>query len=130
MVGVIIATHGQFAEGLVDTAKMFADNISNIKVLPLNTSTSLDDYFDETMEAIEEVDEGDGVIALVDILGGTPSTTLFRAKNKFHKNVKIVTGLNLPMMVALLTELEENTNMDDLAKSLVEAGTLHISIME
>ena len=130
MVGVIIATHGQFAEGLMDTAKMFTDNIGNIKILPLNTSTSLDDYLNQALETIDEVDDGDGVIALVDILGGTPSTTLFTAKNKYHKNVKIVTGLNLPMMVSLLTELDENSTLDELAKTLCESGSLHISIME
>ena len=102
MVGVIIATHGHFADGLVDSAKMFADDIPNIKVLDLTEDKSLDTFTKEVTKAVEEVDTGDGVIALVDILGGCPSTAVFRVKHKQHKNIQIVTGVNLPMIVTFL----------------------------
>lgn len=132
MVGVIIATHGHFADGLVDSAKMFADDIPNIKVLDLTEDKSLDTFTKEVTKAVEEVDTGDGVIALVDILGGCPSTAVFRVKHKQHKNIQIVTGVNLPMIVTLLTllDLEENIDLKELAQSLVKAGTEHIHIME
>ena len=130
MVGVIIATHGHFADGLVDSAKMFADDVPNIKVLDLTEDKTLDQYTNEVVKAVDEVDTGEGVIALVDILGGCPSTTVFRVKHKLHKNIEIVTGVNLPMIVSLLTLMEEDIDLKELAEALVKSGVEHIHIME
>lgn len=128
MVSIVLATHGDMAKGIVNSANMLVGNTDRINVLSLRPDMSPDQFLNEVINVIEKVDDGSGVLALVDIFGGTPNNTIYRAASLKGINLKIITGVNLPMVLDLATNLDENISLDELAKNVEKLGKEQIKI--
>lgn len=100
MIGVLLMSHGQMAEGLLDTCKLFfGDDIPQIKALCLQACDSPEEFDERIREAINELDDGHGVIGFCDLLGGTPCNRSFYVLND---RFQVVTGMNMPVVMELL----------------------------
>lgn len=124
MVGIIVVSHGMFACEAVKSAAMLVghgEKMASEGVLETDTPES---FYKRVHKIVEEVDGGDGVIALVDLFGGTPNNTVFQLKRE--KNVRIITGFNLPMLIYAITERTEKTTQDELVKALMSVGASEI----
>jgi len=100
MLGIVLISHGGMAEGMVDSAKLFfGDTIEQLAFVSLKMEDNPDDFQVSLTEAIKEVDTGEGVIVLADLLGGTPSN---RAAYVASENVQVITGMNLTIFLELL----------------------------
>lgn len=99
MVGIILASHGEFAEGILQSGKMIFGEQENVKAVTLMPSEGPDDFKTKLKDAIDSFDNQDEVLFLVDLWGGTPfnqANTLFEE----HKDKwAIVAGMNLPMLI-------------------------------
>ncbi len=99
MVGIIIASHGEFANGILQSGAMIFGEQENVKAVTLMPSEGPDDVKAKMKEAIASFDDQDEVLFLVDLWGGTPfnqANTLFEE----HKDKwAIVAGMNLPMVI-------------------------------
>lgn len=99
MVGIILASHGNFAEGILQSASMIFGEQENVKAVTLAPSEGPDDVKAKMQEAISSFDNQDEVLFLVDLWGGTPfnqANSLFEA----HKDTwAIIAGMNLPMVI-------------------------------
>ncbi|RHW41606.1 PTS mannose transporter subunit IIAB [Neobacillus notoginsengisoli] len=100
MVGIILASHGDFAEGILQSGAMIFGEQENVKAITLMPSEGPDDIKEKMKEAIASFDNQDEVLILVDLWGGTP----FNQANSLieeHQKDKwaIVAGLNLPMLI-------------------------------
>jgi len=101
MLGIVLVSHGNMAEGMIDSAKMLfgeagLTQVRSVSLFPDDSPEALDV---KITEALEEVDTGEGVIILVDLLGGTPCN---RAAYKCSENVQVITGMNLPLFLELI----------------------------
>ena len=76
-------------------------------------------------EAIKKVDEGDGVLILTDMFGGTPSNMSLAFLQE--DRVEVLTGLNLPMMIKL-SNCREGRPLKELARMVKEAGQKNINL--
>lgn len=128
MVGFLLATHGKMAEGMIDSAEMLVGNTDKIEVLSLKPGVDPNVFEKEVTEAIERADKGDGVLALVDIFGGTPNNTIFKVGHHKGKKVKIITGVNLPALVNILSCVDENASLDDVANAVLEMAQDQLKI--
>jgi PTS system mannose-specific IIA component len=72
-----------------------------------------------------EVNDGDGVIVLTDMFGGTPSNLSLSFLNQ--ERVEVVTGVNLPMLLKLAHSREE-PRVDELARLIKDHGRRSISL--
>jgi len=99
MVGIILATHGEFANGILQSGTMIFGEQENVKAITLMPSEGPDDFKAKMKDAITSFDNQDEVLFLVDLWGGTP----FNQANVLFEEHKdkwaIVAGLNLPMLV-------------------------------
>ena len=99
MVGIILASHGDFAKGILQSGAMVFGEQENVKAVTLMPSEGPNDFKEKLKEAIASFDNQDEVLFLVDLWGGTPfnqANTLFEE----HKDKwAIVAGLNLPMLI-------------------------------
>ncbi|OCG25958.1 PTS mannose transporter subunit EIIAB [Gilliamella sp. wkB108] len=98
MVGIILATHGEFAEGILQSGTMIFGEQENVKAVTLHPSDSPESLKERMLAAIATFDNQDEVLFLVDLWGGTP----FNQANNLcgsHSNWAIVAGLNLPMLI-------------------------------
>ena len=126
MVGLIIASHGEFCEGLKKTAEMFTGPIAQCMALPLQPGMTGEAYDVILEEAIDALDEGQGVVAMTDLKGGTPfnrcAGMVFRGKR-----IRVLTGMNLPMVMSVGLMLDRNIPMEEIAKEALEAAASGIS---
>lgn len=100
MVGIVLASHGFMAQGMEDSCKLFfGDEIEQLAACCLASGEAPDQFRERMAIAIEEVSTGDGVIVLVDLLGGTPSNCCL---SLVDDRVRVVTGMNLGMLLELL----------------------------
>lgn len=128
MVGIGVISHGALCEGLLNSIGMIAGEVAQGEVLSLRPGMSPDDYRRQLNELVDRLDSGQGVLVLTDILGGTPfntAATLMRDQ----KQVAVVTGVNLPMLIAVSLERTEDTTLDELAKKALNAGSEGIKIL-
>ncbi|MGC6769096.1 mannose/fructose/sorbose PTS transporter subunit IIA [Enterococcus sp. LJL128] len=99
MVGIILASHGKFAEGILQSGSMIFGEQENVQAVTLMPSEGPDDLKGKLIQAIETFDDKDEVLFLVDLWGGTP----FNQANSLYEEHKdkwaIVSGLNLPMLI-------------------------------
>lgn len=103
MLGKLILSHGTLAQELLQAAeKISACPARGFKALCLDWNEGLDHALARVAHAIEEIDEGDGVLILVDMYGGTPSNVASRFRD--GTNVEVVTGVNLPMVLRMACE--------------------------
>lgn len=99
MVGIILASHGDFAEGIMQSGNMIFGEQEKVQAVTLKPSEGPDDLKAKLQAAIASFGEESSVLFLVDLWGGTPfnqANTLFEE----HKDSwAIVSGLNLPMLI-------------------------------
>lgn len=110
MVGIIIASHGEFANGILQSGEMIFGKQENVKAVTLMPSEGPDDVKAKMKEAITSFDNQDEVLFLVDLWGGTP----FNQANSLFEEHKdkwaIVAGMNLPMLIeAFASRFSMNT---------------------
>ena len=104
MIGILLMSHGSMAEGMLDSCKLFFGNdIENIKALCLSADDAPEQFEARITEAMKEVDDGSGVIALCDLMGGTPANRCVNVLAS-GRRLKVITGVNLAMLIEILSK--------------------------
>ncbi len=115
MVGIVLITHGSLGQSLIDCAKhVIGDPINNITAVEINGNVSIEAMTKKAAEAISNVDDGAGIIVLTDMYGGSPSN--ITKKLLETDNIYGISGVNLPMLIRVLTYREEDM------KTLIKKG--------
>jgi PTS system mannose-specific IIA component len=117
MIGVVVATHGKLAEELIRTAEAVVGEIEQI--VPVSIVATSPDVRGDLKAAIQKVDQGQGVLLLTDIFGGSPTNLCLSFLTE--RQVEVVTGVNLPMLLQLPSARLKG-NIVEVARKLVDAG--------
>jgi PTS system mannose-specific IIA component len=99
MVGIIVVSHGRLAEALVSSVQFLVGNLKRVKGVSIWPRDRKEEVMDRIQKGMREVDDGDGVVILTDILGGTPTNISLSFLEK--ERVEVVTGVNMPMLLTL-----------------------------
>ena len=122
MVGIILASHGEFAEGILQSGKMIFGEQENVKAVTLMPSEGPDDLRAKMKDAIASFDNQDEVLLLVDLWGGTP----FNQANVLFEEHKdkwaIVAGMNLPMLIEAYGARLSMESAHEIATYILNAG--------
>lgn len=122
MVGIILATHGEFAEGILQSGTMIFGEQENVKAITLMPSEGPEDIKAKMEAAIASFDSQDEVLFLVDLWGGTP----FNQANGLYEEHKdkwaIVAGLNLPMLIEAFASRFSMNSAQEIATSILAPG--------
>jgi PTS system mannose-specific IIA component len=121
MIGKLILTHGGLARELLAAANTISGSLNGFEALSLDWSDGFDEARSKVAAALERLDQGQGVLILTDMYGGTPcniSMTFYQA-DRFE----VLTGVNLPMVLRLAcqTGVEKGT-VSELAHWLQDKG--------
>lgn len=103
MIGLVICTHSNLAEAILTSAEMIVGSIPLSAAVGVHPGDSPEDIHSRLSDALAEVDQGDGVIVLCDMFGGTPSNISLTFLSPM---VDVVTGVNLPMVLKFFTTRE------------------------
>lgn len=124
MIGALVVTHGHLGRELVAAAEMIVGEISHIQAVSVGWHDDVNDARKDIEKRIAEVDEGQGVIILTDMFGGTPSNIAFSLHDP--GKLDVVTGVNLPMIIKIAGQKEGET-LDSLAATVRDQGRSSIS---
>jgi PTS system mannose-specific IIA component len=125
MLGLLVVTHGRFAEELVNAAETIVGKLEAFEALSIGWNDQMDLASKELTEALKRVNRGHGVIVLTDMFGGTP-TNLALSQMDTGK-VEIVTGVNLSMLIKF-TSLRERLPLAEAAQAIAEEGRQAIQV--
>ncbi|WP_300351446.1 PTS sugar transporter subunit IIA [Clostridium sp.] len=121
MIGVILVTHGGMASGIFDAVEMICGEQEKFEVVSLQRGQDAESLGKEVSEKIEKMNDGDGVVILVDLLGATPMNQ--SALNLFKwDNVEVITGVNLPMVVTATMERDSFNDIKELVDKIKSDG--------
>ncbi len=123
MVGAVIITHSFIGRELVDTAEYLLGKIEGIIWVSMDMKMNAFTARKIISEAIQKVDEGEGVLLLTDLFGGSPSSLAFSFLN--WEKIEVLTGVNLPMILTF-SNYRKNRNLKELAKLIQLSGRRNI----
>jgi PTS system mannose-specific IIA component len=118
-IGGVVISHGQVANELVAAAEAVVGELSHITAVSIGWHDDVEIAKSEIERAIAKVSDGNGVLLLTDMFGGTP--TNIAAMFLKDDEVEIVTGVNLPMVIKLASTNREMT-LRELAQEVEEQG--------
>ena len=118
MVGAVVAAHGKLAEELIRTAEAVVGPLPQVR--PVAVVASDPEVRHRVAEAIRAVDGGEGVLLLTDLLGGSPTQLCLSFLSE--RQVEVVTGVNLPMLLKLGVLRGSGKPIVQVAHDLAEAG--------
>lgn len=99
MVGIILASHGDFAKGILQSGEMIFGTQPDVKAVTLQPSEGPDDIRAKMEEAITTFENPEQVLFMVDLWGGTPFNQTSGLINGHEDTWAVVTGFNLPMLI-------------------------------
>lgn len=120
MIGIVLATHGLLGQALIGAMEMIVGPQPLVAALSLQIADRLEDATSRLQQTLDGVDEGDGVLVLTDMLGGTPSN-LCLALIGGSRPVEVASGVNLPMLLKAVQARREAT-LPETAASVKKVG--------
>ncbi len=124
-VGVVIVTHYRLGEEFLQALRLIVPNAPDFKAVPIDPNQSVDEMRKAIASAMAATDTGNGVLVLTDMFGGTPSNISLSFLEE--RQVAVVTGVNLPMLIKLAT-LAEEQSLEELARFIKNYGQRNISV--
>jgi len=123
MIGVLITTHGNLGTELIKAVELIRGSLKGVLHLSVDQTKGVEELKKEIGAAIRKLDQGQGVLILTDLFGGTPSniSLSFLKQGK----VEVVTGVNLPMLLKL-SEMREGVSLKDYAVNIRDYGMKNI----
>ena len=125
MIGILIVTHKELAEALLGVVDLILGRQEVVQALSLDPDSPPETARQKIQRALAQVNNGEGVIILTDMLGGTPSNLAlpFLQEGK----IEVVTGVNLPMLMKL-SQLRQQTDLAQVALALKQSGQKGIAV--
>lgn len=128
MVGLVLAGHGNFPEGVKHSVEMISGPIKQSVVVCLNPGDDPEAYGATLKKAVEEVDTGDGVLIMTDIRGGTPfNQSLMLCR---EKKIQIVVGTNIPLVLVVNLGRTEETTLNELSDLVLKSAAESIDVVK
>lgn len=138
MLGIVIATHGKLSDGLKDSAEVIIGITNNIATVNLKHGEDIEKLGEKILNAIKEVDKGQGVIVLTDVISASPYNqsllTVSHLSKALQDNTYVIGGVNLPMLLETINHQILSTPVNEAASAILEQGlasmgTWHVSML-
>ena len=117
---LVLVSHGTFAPGLHSVLEMLAGEREDVLSTSLENGMGADEYVERVRALVAGVGEGDEVILLGDIVGGSPLTNALNvlAERGLLSRTRAIGGMNLPMAMTALMTLQAG-DVDALVQSML-----------
>ncbi len=127
MVGLVMFTHAGLAQSFLEALEMVAGTQQKIEAVAVEPDLPVGDLEGRLDAAIKAADDGQGVIVITDLFGGSPANLALA--RMLPGRVEIVSGLNLAMMLkAVDLRLRKLTDPAVMARAIVREGRENIAL--
>ena len=125
MIGLLIVTHCDLGKEFVSAAEFIVGKLEAVETVSINEASDSERILKKIEAKISTLDQGQGVLILTDMFGGTPSNLSLSFLEK--DSIEVLTGVNLPMIIAI-AQNRSRLKLDELAEQAQEAGKMSISL--
>ena len=125
MIGIVLVTHGRLATEFIAALEHVVGPQRNIRAVCIGPDDDMEQRRKDILESVAAVDDGDGVVLLTDMFGGTPSNLAISIMDT--AKVEVIAGVNLPMLIKLAS-LREGSTLSSAAQNAQKAGRQYINI--
>ena len=119
MVGVLIVSHGGLAEALISSLQFLVGKQQKIRGVSIGPKDREKEIKDRIRQEIVKVNDGDGVVILTDVLGGTATNLSLSFLE--NEKVELVTGVNMPMLLTL-SSYRTGRSLREIGKLVKKSG--------
>lgn len=119
MKGILLLSHGTLCQGIMNALEVIGFTTEQVKAIPLFMESELGEYTQSVSDAIDELDTGEGVLVIVDLLAGTPFNRA--CELMATKRIAVIAGMSMPMCVTAL-DLRDSKTLESLAEQCVQEG--------
>ncbi len=125
MIGLVIVTHGGLAQEFLAALEHVHGPQEQVVAISIGPNDDMETRRVEIVEAVGNVDTGEGAILLTDMFGGTPSNLAISVMEQ--AKVEVIAGVNLPMLIKLASIRGEST-LEEAISEAQDAGRKYISV--
>ena len=125
MIGLVLVTHGQLASEFRAALEHVVGPQQGCATISIGPDDDMEDRRQDIVQAVQEVDAGDGVILLTDMFGGTPSNLAISVMEPGR--IEVVAGVNLPMLIKLAS-IRSDAELDEATVAAQDAGRKYINV--
>ncbi|HXP95912.1 MAG TPA: PTS sugar transporter subunit IIA [Telmatospirillum sp.] len=125
MIGMVLVTHGRLADELVAALEHVVGPQPSVATVCIGPDDDMEQRRRDILESTAKVDDGNGVVLLTDMFGGTPSNLAISIMDK--AKVEVIAGVNLPMLIKLAS-VRHHEKLADAVASAQEAGRKYINV--
>ena len=128
---VLVVTHGDAGDAMLGEARRLLGQHAtrSIETLPTTVAESRDQIRSRIDGAVRRLDDGRGVLVLVDLQGSTPCNCAVQVKQS-GANVEILCGLSLPMLVKVAASDRARLSPAELAHEAAQTAIRSIRLGE
>ncbi|MDR3518828.1 MAG: PTS sugar transporter subunit IIA [Azospirillaceae bacterium] len=125
MIGMVLVTHGRLAVEFVAALEHVVGEQDGVRSVCIGPDDDMEQRRLDILNSVAEVDDGNGVVLLTDMFGGTPSNLAISIMDK--AKVEVIAGVNLPMLIKLASVRKTETLVGAVTAAR-EAGRKYINV--
>ncbi|MBI1205917.1 MAG: PTS fructose transporter subunit IIA [Azospirillum sp.] len=125
MIGMVLVTHGRLAEEFIAALEHVVGPQDGIRAVCIGPDDDMEQRRQDILDRVAEVEQGEGVVLLTDMFGGTPSNLAISVMDQAR--VEVIAGINLPMLIKLASVRNSET-LGMAVAAARDAGQKYINI--
>jgi PTS system mannose-specific IIA component len=125
MIGMVLVTHGALAVEFKSALEHVVGPQELVETVAIGPDDDMEERRDDILRCVDKADQGDGVVILTDMFGGTPSNLAISVMQT--REVEVIAGVNLPMLVKL-TRVRSDLGIKAAVKEAADAGRKYINV--
>jgi PTS system mannose-specific IIA component len=125
MIGLLIISHCDLGKELLKAAEFIVGRLETADAISITQTSESGEILKAISKKIKRLNKGQGVLVLTDMFGGTPSNLSLSFLKE--ESVEVLTGVNLPMVVAVAQDRDRLT-LSELGEKAQQAGRRSIAL--
>lgn len=125
MIGLVLVTHGALANEFKSALEHIVGPQDFCETIAIGPDDNMETRRNDILAAVDQADQGSGVIVLTDMFGGTPSNLAISVMQ--NRDVEVIAGVNLPMLVKL-ARVRAELDIKEAVAQAQEAGRKYITV--
>ncbi len=126
MIGLLIVSHRQLGDALIDAAEFILGSRPELLTsVSIDINESAEKLRKKIIDGIKQVDRNQGVLILTDMFGGTPSNLSYSFLEEGR--IEVISGVNLPILIKAVG-LRKDMELSKMALHLADFGKTSIKL--
>ena len=125
MIGLVLVSHGHLAQEFAEALEHVVGKQEQMAIISIFPNDDIEAKRGDISKAVQSVENGDGVVILTDMFGGTPSNLAHSLLE--GENIEIVAGMNLPLLIKLAS-VRKTKPLHEAVFLAQEAGRKYIHV--